>query len=110
MKFFLKICRIRITYPSPPYIWIDYPEQGERLLGPLYNIRLGVGGAELVEISIDGGVWKDCRLTSGYWWYDWAAIRPFGTAHVGRAHADSRWSMVPYTGPELRLPPLILPC
>ena len=35
-----------------------------------------MGGAEQVEISIDGGVWQNCRLTSGYWWYDWSAIRP----------------------------------
>src|SRR5262245_37882611 len=39
--------------PIPPYIWIDFPTEREVLLGPLYNIRLGVGGADLVEISID---------------------------------------------------------
>ncbi|HVO33726.1 MAG TPA: hypothetical protein VMU17_07410 [Elusimicrobiota bacterium] len=59
---------------NPPYIWIDHPQQNERLHGSVYVIRLGVGGADAVELSIDKGAWQKCRLTSGYWWYDWAAI------------------------------------
>jgi hypothetical protein len=61
--------------PQPPFIWIDFPEERERLRGPVYTIRLGVGGAQQVEISIDGGPWHPCRLTSGYWWFDWSGIR-----------------------------------
>ena len=34
-------------HPSiPPFIWIDHPQERERLLGPVYVNRLGVGGAE----------------------------------------------------------------
>lgn len=89
--------------PVPPYIWIDFPEQGERLLGPIYNIRLGVGGADQVEISIDDGVWQDCRLTSGYWWYDWSAIRPGRHTLVARMRtADGRWYRTPNRNCEYR--------
>ncbi len=61
--------------PQPPFIWIDHPEQNERLLGPVYVVRLGIGGAKKVEMSVDGGAWQPCRLTSGYWWFDWSAIQ-----------------------------------
>jgi len=62
--------------PAPPYLWIDYPFENESLGGPQYVVRLGVGGAEHVELSINGNAWGPCRLTSGYWWYDWSAIVP----------------------------------
>jgi hypothetical protein len=62
--------------PVAPYIWIDHPQQNERLRAPIYVIRLGVGGARNVEISLDGGSWQNCRLNSGYWWFDWSAIAP----------------------------------
>lgn len=61
--------------PQPPFIWIDFPREQERLRGPVYVIRLGVGGAQQVELSIDGGSWQSCRLNSGYWWFDWSGIR-----------------------------------
>ncbi len=62
--------------PVPPYIWIDYPTQNEQLKAPAYVVRLGVGGATSVEIKINKSTWQPCRLTSGYWWFDWDAIRP----------------------------------
>jgi len=60
--------------PVAPYLWIDHPSQSETLRAPTYVVRLGAGGADLVEISIDKSPWLPCRLTSGYWWYDWSAI------------------------------------
>ncbi len=63
--------------PQPPFLWTDFPQEAEILKGPVYNIRLGAGGAENVEISIDKSPWRPCRLTSGYWWYDWSNI-PMG--------------------------------
>lgn len=60
--------------PTPPFIWVDYPQEGEKLLGPTYVIRLGIGGADSVEIAIDKGPWQPCRFTAGYWWYDWDNI------------------------------------
>lgn len=82
--------------PQPPYIWIDYPQEGERLLGPAYNVRLGVGGAEKAEISIDGGPWQNCRLTSGYWWYDWSGIQPGKHTLVARMRtSNGRWYRTP---------------
>src|SRR5688500_4716783 len=82
--------------PQPPYIWIDHPQQGERLLGPVYVVRLGVGGAEQVEICVDGGVWQPCRLTSGYWWFDWSKIRPGRHTLTARMQTtDGRWFRTP---------------
>jgi hypothetical protein len=82
--------------PVAPYIWIDHPIQNEILAGPHYNVRLGVGGADLVEISIDKSPWLPCRLTSGYWWYDWSAIAPGKHALVARMRAsDGRWFKTP---------------
>jgi hypothetical protein len=89
--------------PVPPYIWIDHPEQSERLLGPVYVIRMGVGGAEEVEISFNNGVWKPCRLTSGYWWYDWSNIRPGRHTITARMRtADGRWFRTPPRSCEYR--------
>jgi hypothetical protein len=82
--------------PVPPYIWIDYPEQNTILTAPTYVIRLGVGGADLVEISIDKSPWLPCRLTSGYWWYDWAKIAKGKHTLVARMRAtDGRWFKTP---------------
>jgi hypothetical protein len=72
--------RLYDTQPNPyhppvaPYLWIDYPQQQETLHAPDYVIRLGIGGAEAVELSIDDGDWQACRANSGYWWHDWANI------------------------------------
>src|SRR5579872_5737588 len=82
--------------PVPPYIWIDHPQQNETLSAPTYVLRLGVGGADLVELSIDKGPWLPCRLTSGYWWFDWAAIAPGKHQLVARMKAaDGRWFRTP---------------
>ena len=80
----------------PPFLWIDYPQQNERLAGPVYVIRLGAGGAQHVELSIDGGVWQNGRLTSGYWWYDWSGVQPGRHTLTARMRtADGRWFRTP---------------
>ncbi len=82
--------------PQPPYIWIDHPEERERLLGPVYVVRLGAGGAEQVEFSIDGKSWQPCRLTSGYWWHDWSGIQPGKHTLVARMRTENgRWFRTP---------------
>ncbi|MFA5976243.1 MAG: hypothetical protein WC859_08800 [Elusimicrobiota bacterium] len=81
---------------EPPYIWIDHPQQKEMLSGPTYVIRLGVGGAETVELSIDKGNWLPCRLTSGYWWFDWHAITPGKHTLVARMRTpEGTWYKTP---------------
>jgi hypothetical protein len=82
--------------PQPPYIWIDYPTQSETLRATAYVVRLGVGGADLVEISIDKSPWLPCRLTSGYWWYDWSKIAKGKHTLVARMRTpDGRWYKTP---------------
>jgi len=85
--------------PVAPYIWIDHPQQNERLRAPIYVIRIGVGGARHVEISLDDGSWQNCRLNSGYWWYDWSAIPPGKHTLVARMWTqDGRaWRTPPRT-------------
>jgi hypothetical protein len=82
--------------PAPPYLWIDYPFENETLGGPMYVVRLGVGGAEQVELSINNGDWQPCRFTSGYWWYDWSAIAPASYTLVARMKTSSgQWYRTP---------------
>ncbi len=82
--------------PVAPYIWIDFPSQNEVLRAPTYVIRLGVGGADLVEISIDKSPWLPCRLTSGYWWYDWSSVARGKHTLVARMRlSDGRWFKTP---------------
>jgi hypothetical protein len=82
--------------PAAPFIWIDFPVQNEVLRATTYVIRLGVGGADLVEISIDQSPWLPCRLTSGYWWYDWANIARGKHTLVARLRLpDGRWFKTP---------------
>lgn len=82
--------------PEPPFIWIDYPTQNETLHSAEYHVRLGVGGADLVEISIDKSPWLPCRLTSGYWWYDWSDISNGKHQLVARMRtSDNRWFKTP---------------
>ena len=89
--------------PEPPYLWIDFPQQGEILLGPAYVIRMGIGGAATVEISIDKGSWRPCRSTSGYWWYDWSSIsRGKHTLVVRMQTPDGRWFRTPVRTCEYR--------
>ena len=82
--------------PIPPYVWIDYPTEDAQLEGPTYVVRLGVGGADAVEISIDQSPWLPCRFASGYWWYDWAHVAPGEHTLVSRIRtSDNRWFKTP---------------
>ena len=82
--------------PVSPYIWIDHPTQNEKLQASTYVIRLGVGGADAVEISFDKGNWLPCRYASGYWWYDWNNISTGKHTLVARMHtSDGRWYKTP---------------
>lgn len=82
--------------PVPPYIWIDFPQEQERLQASEYVMRFGVGGADMVEISIDKGAWLSCRFASGYWWYDWANISKGKHTLTARIRAtDGRWFRTP---------------
>jgi len=58
------------------YVAIDYPKKGEIITSPNYTIRIGASAGNTVEVSIDAGDWKTCRLAEGYWWYDWANYSP----------------------------------
>ena len=50
---------------------IDFPLPGEVIAAPHYSMRLTAGRDADVRVSIDGGAWRSCRWSGGYWWYDW---------------------------------------
>lgn len=82
--------------PAPPYMWIDYPAEGETLRATEYVIRLGVGGEQNVEIAFDDGLWQACRNASGFWWYDWSAIAPGTHTMVARMQTpEGVWYRTP---------------
>jgi len=83
--------------PTPPYIWLDYPEEQAHLSASHdYVIRLGVGGEQAVEIAFDGGAWQPCRYAAGFWWYDWSAITPGTHTLVARMQtAEGTWYRTP---------------
>ena len=59
---------------SQESIVIDYPKDGDKFLPHHYAVRIGASGGSGVEIAVDGGDWKHCRHTAGYYWYDWHQI------------------------------------
>ena len=78
-------------------VYIDYPQENERVESNLYTFRIGtVPEASRVEVSVDGGSWLVCRPGAGYWWHDWIGfdpgehvVRARGFAHDG-SHAESK--------------------
>ena len=57
--------------PTAPMIAVEYPQEGEVITSPRYTFRID-GSARSVEIAIDGGDWRSCRRSDGYWWFDWS--------------------------------------
>jgi hypothetical protein len=55
---------------------VDFPQQDECVVSPIYTIRVGANEAEQVEVSINGSLWEACRPAEGYWWYDWQGYLP----------------------------------
>jgi len=53
------------------YIVIDHPSNGAVIKSPHYAIRIGASPAPKVELSFNGKTWMDCRLSHGFWWFDW---------------------------------------
>ena len=53
---------------------IDYPQENENIIFPKYAVRISARESGIIEISIDKGEWKKCRLSGGYWWFDWSDI------------------------------------
>lgn len=62
----------QVTKRPREYIVVDFPREGEIIYNQSFCIRLGVGENTHVEISINGGPWKPCRHSVGFWWFDWS--------------------------------------
>lgn len=54
---------------------IDYPQENEKIVATSYTFRVSAPlDAEKVELSFDGGEYKQLRQAAGYWWYDLTGI------------------------------------
>jgi hypothetical protein len=60
------------------YVRVDHPLEGEIIASQTYSFRISASPTERVEVSIDDRDWLPCRLSVGYWWYDWS---DFGAGH-----------------------------
>ncbi|MBI4397118.1 MAG: hypothetical protein HY548_08490 [Elusimicrobia bacterium] len=78
-----KTAKAKPTLKEPKqYVVIDYPVEGEIITSQRYTLRFGAspipqtgtvpGGADKVEVSIDGRDWQPARESAGYWWFDWS--------------------------------------
>jgi len=50
---------------------VQYPQEGEKVYKGHYAVRVDVQNAQSVQLSINNGLWQDCREASGHYWYDW---------------------------------------
>ena len=51
-------------------VLIDFPLDGEKIKQGHYAVRLSAPGAIEVEVSINKTGWQACRLSAGYFWFD----------------------------------------
>lgn len=59
--------------PQAGWCVVDYPQQDEIVRCPEYTVRVGAPNEQTsVDVSIDGGPWRACRPSHGYWWHDWS--------------------------------------
>jgi hypothetical protein len=52
-------------------ISIDYPQENDKINLGHYAVRITSQGEGKVEISVNGKDWQHCRLSIGYYWFDW---------------------------------------
>jgi len=76
-----KTTKSSVKQKDKKYVIIDYPQENEIINHPCYTIRIGARGNGVVEVSIDGGSWKRCHHSVGYWWYGWSNY-PAGTRKI----------------------------
>ncbi|HXS99218.1 MAG TPA: hypothetical protein VN915_00920 [Elusimicrobiota bacterium] len=66
----MKMAR-NVTVEAP--VQLDYPKGMEVVTSPHYTLRFSASPeTQVVEVSIDGGPWRECRKAGGHFWFDWA--------------------------------------
>jgi hypothetical protein len=54
------------------HVIVDYPKEMEIITSSHYTLKFGSSDeTRTVEVSIDGGPWRECRKTGHYFWFDW---------------------------------------
>ena len=60
-----------VTVETP--VQLDYPKGMEVVTSPHYTLRFSASPeTQVVEVSIAGGPWRECRKAGGHIWFDWA--------------------------------------
>jgi hypothetical protein len=55
------------------HVLMEYPKETEIIDSRRYTLRFAASDeTQMVEVSIDGGPWQECRKAGQYFWYDWA--------------------------------------
>jgi hypothetical protein len=72
------------------YVRIDYPMEGELVTSRTYSFRISASPTDRVEVSIDDQEWLPCRMSVGYWWYDWSVFGQGPHSLLARIPSESR--------------------
>jgi len=68
---------------------VDYPLDAEIVVSAHYTYRVSAApDAATVEVSVNGGDWRPCRESLGFWWFDWHGYKP--GSHVVTARAEKK--------------------
>jgi len=55
------------------HVVMDYPQASESITSPHYTLRFAASDeTQTVDVSIDGGPWRECRKSGHHFWFDWA--------------------------------------
>ena len=76
--------------PAAAAVAVDFPRGGERVVSRDYALRVSTEAQGLVEVSIDGGPWRACRKSAGFWWYDWSGYAAGPHCAFARVTAERR--------------------
>jgi hypothetical protein len=72
------------------HVVMDYPKESEFITSPHYTLRFAASDdAQVVDVSIDGGPWRECRKDGRHFWFDWANYMSGRHEIVARARLPS---------------------
>lgn len=91
-KLLEKIGLISAAKPGQSAV-IYHPKENEIITHPHYTIKIGINGRGHAEVSIDGGPWRRCRHSEGFWWFDWANY-PLGNHKITARLCDDKGTVI----------------
>lgn len=80
-------------------VLIEYPKRNESIASPEYTFRIRAKAEKSIEVSIDGGPWRSCRSSVGYWWFDWRRGKPGKHKVIARALSENHEELARHSQP-----------